>query len=214
MGIDELLQRDGLSPATRLLVLAIASVWRGDWGRLEGCAQRARQRRQPRQDFEETLLQAVLFCGFPRVVTAFGELDAIWPPPSPPVGGALPTGDQSAAGRTLFAAIYGRNDEPVRAMLRRHHGELHDFVLDAAYGRILTRPGLSAHARELLATAALAAQGQVRQFVAHARGAIHFGSSVDELAEVLHTVWGDEESATCTARIAEWLRPVAARGQP
>lgn len=214
MDLPALLARPGLSPAMRRLVLAIAAIWHGDWPRLAAVAGDGRAHGQPRAAFEETLLQAVLFCGFPRVVTAFGELDAIWPPPSPPVGGALPTGDQSAAGRTLFAAIYGRNDEPVRAMLRRHHGELHDFVLDAAYGRILTRPGLSAHARELLATAALAAQGQVRQFVAHARGAIHFGSSVDELAEVLHTVWCDEASATCTARIAEWLRPVAARGQP
>ncbi|MBL8729955.1 MAG: carboxymuconolactone decarboxylase family protein [Planctomycetes bacterium] len=202
MGIDELLQRDGLSPATRLLVLAIASVWRGDWGRLEGCAQRARQRRQPRQDFEETLLQAVLFAGFPRVVTAFEVLGDAWPAAAPPAGGALPPDQQAAAGRALFAAIYGRNEAAVHAMLRGFHGDFHDFVLESAYGRVLSRPGLEPRVRELLAVGVLAAQDQLRQFVGHARGALHFGATRSELREVLVTVLGDEK------RIEPWLRRV------
>lgn len=208
MDIDPLLARPGLPPPMRRLVLAIAAIWRGDWPALRAIAAHARDHGQPRAELEEVLLQAVLFCGFPRVVTAFGEFDATWPTTEPPAGGALPRAEQAGAGRRLFAAIYGRNDEVVRTMLQKHHGELHDFVLDAAYGRILTRPGLSPHARELLATAALAAQDQVRQFVAHARGAIHFGSSTAELAEVLHSVWHTVEAEAAATRIAEWLRSV------
>jgi 4-carboxymuconolactone decarboxylase len=202
MGIDELLRRDGLPPPIRLMVLALASVWRGDWGRLRECAQHAMAQRQPRQDFEETLLQAVLFAGFPRAVTAFEVLAEAWPATAPPTGGALPPAEQAAAGQALFAAIYGRNEAAVHTMLRGFHGEFHDFVLESAYGRVLSRPGLTPRVRELLATGVLAAQDQLPQFVGHARGALHFGATRIELQEVLVTVLGSLEQAE------SWLRRV------
>lgn len=189
MTLDELLARSGLPPALRLLVLGLAAVWRGDWPTLAACARRGRAAGQPRQDFEETLLQAVLFAGFPRVVTAFETLAGVWPATTPPTGGALPAAEQAAAGRALFAAIYGRNEAAVHGMLRGFHAEFHDFVLDAAYGRILSRPGLPARIRELLACGVLAAQDQLRQFAGHARGALHLGATREELREVLATVF-------------------------
>jgi alkylhydroperoxidase/carboxymuconolactone decarboxylase family protein YurZ len=49
----------------------------------------------------------------------------------------------------------------------------------------------------------LAAQEQERQFVAHARGARHFGASLDAIAEVLHSVFaGCDDPATT---VAAWL---------
>ena len=48
-------------------------------------------------------------------------------------------------------------------MLASFHREFHDFVLEAAYGRILTRPGLDAGTRELLAVTALASLDQKPQ---------------------------------------------------
>ena len=74
----------------------------------------------------------------------------------------------AAAGDALFAGIYGRNEGAVRTLLRNCHQEFHDFVLQAAYGRILTRPHLDPRRRELIAVAVLAAQEQVRQFAGHA----------------------------------------------
>ena len=188
----------------RILSLAtgIAAVWRGDWPTFEGACATARERGASRGDVEEMLLQAVLFAGFPRVVTAFERLNAVWPTATAPRGGGLPRDEQAAKGSALFAAIYGKNDAAVRAMLRGCHGEFHDFVLEAAYGRILARPGLSPLVRELLACAALAAQDQERQFVAHARGARTFGASLDELAATL-------AAAGCAPATAErWLRAV------
>ncbi|MFM1873598.1 MAG: Carboxymuconolactone decarboxylase family, partial [Planctomycetota bacterium] len=88
------------------------------------------------------------------------------------------------------------------AMLRGCHGEFHDFVLEAAYGRILARPGLPPLERELLACAALAAQDQERQFVAHARGARTFGASLDDLAATLAAAGCEPNTA------ARWLRAV------
>ncbi|HEX6811711.1 MAG TPA: carboxymuconolactone decarboxylase family protein [Planctomycetota bacterium] len=184
------------------MVLAITAVWRADWQTLQACARAASARSLPRQDLEETLLQAVLFCGFPRVVTAFEQLGEAWPTASPPAGGGLPPAEQGAAGAALFAGIYGANTAPVRAMLRAFHQDFHDFVLEAAYGRILTRPHLSPRVRELLAVAVLAAQDQLRQFVAHARGALHFGSNRSELRETLVTVFGE------TAQAEQWLARV------
>lgn len=202
MALDDLLVRDGLEPRLRLLVIASAAIWRGDWPQLTACAHSAQARRQPRADFEETLLQAVLFAGFPRVVTAFEVLAFAWPSATAPAGGALPRDQQVAAGRALFAAIYGRNEATVDAMLRGFHAEFHAFVLEAAYGRVLTRPGLEPRVRELLAIGMLAAQDQPRQFVGHARGALHFGATRTELREVLVTALPDPQAAE------SWLRRV------
>lgn len=200
MGIDALLARDGLKPPLRLMVLSLVAVWRGDWELLTRCCKHAQAIGQPRQDFEELLLQAVLFAGFPRVVTGFETLGDAWPARTPPVGGALPAAAQHAAGQALFAAIYGRNELAVHAMLRSFHAEFHDFVLEVAYGRILSRPGLSPRVRELLAAGVLAAQNQLPQFVGHARGAMHFGATKVELHEVLLTVFGS------SPLVDEWMR--------
>ena len=190
MNVDELLARPGLAPRVRVLVAVATSVWRGDWAGLALWARTARDRGQSRQDLEEILLQAILFCGFPRVVTAFEQLGEAWPAPVAPTGGSLPPGERTAASRELFAAVYGDNDKAVRAMLRGYHEELHDFVLDAAYGRILSRPALDAATREIVAAGLLAAQDQVRQFVGHARGALRLGATKEQLREALVTALG------------------------
>lgn len=195
------------SAATRCLqrlATALVAVWRGDQPALAAAVAAARAADQPRAELEETLLQAVLFCGFPRVVSAFETLQAAWPVAVAPAGGGLPPADWPTAGRALFAAIYGRNDQAVRQLLGTFHQEFHDFVLEAAYGRILTRPGLDPRTRELLAIGVLAAMDQPRQFVAHARGALHFGADRQALHEVLVAVFGDGPEA------AAWLQRVKA----
>ncbi len=202
MQLDELLAREGLPGNVRLMVAAAVAIWRADWPRLRECGEAARTRGEARADLEETLLQAVLFCGFPRVVTAFEHLEQGWPAPTPPGGGGLPPAAQAAAGRRLFAGIYGRNEAAVAAMLRGYHQELHDFVLEAAYGRILSRPHLDPRIRELIAIALLAAQDQRRQFAGHARGALQFGATPLELREALVTACGD------TREVDEWLQRV------
>jgi alkylhydroperoxidase/carboxymuconolactone decarboxylase family protein YurZ len=191
MSLDESLARPGLRPHLRLMVAAAVAIWRADWARLTECAAAARRMGQGRSELEETLLQAVLFCGFPRVVTAFEHLNAAWPVREPPSGGSLPAADQAAAAQALFAGVYGRNATAVDAMLRSCHADFHAFVLEVAYGRILARPALSAKDREVLAVGLLAAQDQVRQFAGHARGALHFGATKTELREALVTVLGE-----------------------
>ncbi len=190
MQIANLLARDGLSKDVRSLVGVAVSTWNADWQSAAAWIAAAQQQQQPRPDLEETLLQCVLFCGFPRVITAFEYLTDTWPIDQPPSGGGLPIAERAAAGSNLFEAIYGKNEGKVRSMLKSYHGELHDFVLEAAYGRILSRPHLTAKVRELIAVAVLAAQAQKPQFVAHARGAQRLGASRSEIREVLITTLG------------------------
>ncbi|MBI5853362.1 MAG: carboxymuconolactone decarboxylase family protein [Planctomycetes bacterium] len=189
---DAALTRAGLDRRMRLLVIVTAAIARANWPLAATAMERARDAALSRTDLEETLLQGVLFFGFPRIVTAFEQAALAWPADVPPAGGALPEDEQEHAGRALFDRIYGRNAPAVHAMLRGHHHELHDFVIRAAYGRVLTRPALPPRDRELLAVAALAALDQTPQLVAHARGARTFGATDVELRETLVTVLGDE----------------------
>ncbi|MCB9870675.1 MAG: carboxymuconolactone decarboxylase family protein [Planctomycetes bacterium] len=193
--LDLLLRRPGLEPEVRLLVVAKVAVWPGDEARLTEACTHGRRLGMPRSQIEEVLLQAVLFCGFPRVVNAFQTLRAVWPAPTPPAGGGLPEAEQRAAGEALFHSIYGANTDAVLGMLRDCHHELHEFVLDTAYGRILTRPGLRPAVRELLAAGILAHTGQIPQLVAHGRGALALGATAAQLGEAIYTGTGDAASA-------------------
>jgi alkylhydroperoxidase/carboxymuconolactone decarboxylase family protein YurZ len=202
MDFDDLEPRDGLSPDVQAAILIQIAAWRGDADRLGALVEGARARGMARALLEEVLLQGVLYYGFPRSISAFDVTAQRWPPASPPRGGALAAREQGAAGRALFAAIYGRNAAQVEAMLGRHHEELRAFVLEVAYGRVLTRPGLPPRTRELIATGLLAAMEQVPQLVAHGRGALHFGATAGEVGAAIATGTGDE------ARAAPLLRRV------
>lgn len=169
-----------LDTETSCLLRAMAAIPRADWDALTQAAKEAREAKRDRSRLDETLLQATLFYGFPRVVTAFEHVLAAWPHDSSEpatIAHSLLPEQRMQRGRELFAAIYGKNDDLVRAKLASFCSEFHDFVLEDAYGRILSRPGLDVRTRELLAVTALAALGQLPQLVAHARGAMKFGAT-------------------------------------
>lgn len=203
-----LLQRAGLPRELRLLVLLSTSLWAADWELLRECARRLRAAGAARAAAEEALLQAALFFGFPRTVTAFDALQEAWPATPSPAGGDVPAEQHSSRGREVFHAVYGDNAERVRAALRACHAAFHDFVLECAYGRVLARPGLPLRERELLAAAALAVLQQAPQLVAHGRGALRAGATAAELRETLWTVLQDD------ARADAALRRITARARP
>src|SRR5690606_37937754 len=169
-----------------------ARIVPGDWEGLEAAIRAFRACGGPRTDLEETLLQATLFSGFPRAVSAFAVLEREWPAAEVHGGGSPPLEQRASAGRALFDAIYAENAPAVHAMLRRYHPDFHAFVLEAAYGGILARPAVDPRTRELLAVGSLAALDQVPQLVAHARGARRFGATREQVAECLFTALGDD----------------------
>ncbi|MEY4672660.1 MAG: hypothetical protein RL148_444 [Planctomycetota bacterium] len=167
------------------LARMFAAIGPADWTGFSAAAADAAAAGVHRSEAEEALLQATLFFGFPRVVTAFETLQRCWPQESAPGHGALPPGAQAGAGRALFDAIYDRNAPTVHALLQSFHPDFHEFVVECAYGRVLARPGLGPMVRELLAVAGLAALQQVPQLVAHARGAVRFGATLSQVRDCM-----------------------------
>lgn len=206
--IDEALERPHLDPQVRLLVLTAVSTCRGAFDDLGDVFTAAQARAMRRSAFEEALLQSVLFCGFPRCVTAFETLRDRWPGHPADEGGDVPADLWRERGQQFFDAVYAHRAAEVGAMLRGLSPAFHDFVIESAYGRVLARPGLDPRTRELLAVGALAALGQIPQLIAHARGALRFDASRDEVDEALWTAVGDDP-----ARDA-WLTRILAERPP
>lgn len=135
--------------------------------------------------WREAVLQAHLFAGFPRVVEACRILAE--------AGGIGEPDDDEAVhhpvsiphGRELFGRIYAENAPAVERELHGYHPLLADWIQGHAYGRVLSRPGLSAAQREILSVGCLAALGQERQLASHARGAILCGAEPQTLRDAL-----------------------------
>jgi alkylhydroperoxidase/carboxymuconolactone decarboxylase family protein YurZ len=143
---------------------------------------------EPDRAWRETLLMVHVFAGVPRAVECYdvlaehgglGKLDDAESRDAP---------DADARGVRLFERIYGRAHEDVRAKLAAAHPLFASSVLEHAYGRILARDGLDAARREVLACAALSAQGQERQLASHARGAVRCGASATVVLAALDEI--------------------------
>lgn len=185
------------------LASAFGAIGPADWERFRAAVLRARELGASRAEVEEAVLQATLFFGFPRTVTAFETLHGCWPAAQAPQRGALPAAEQPGAGRALFDAIYDRNGPAVHGLLASFHPDFHDFVIESAYGRVLARPGLGPMVRELLAVAGLAALQQAPQLVAHARGALRFGATLDQVRDCMAAGGiGGAQAAELLARIS------------
>ena len=163
---------------------------------------------EPDRAWREAVLQTHLFGGFPRLVEAYGHLaDAGGlgePDADETEGGPV----DAARGAALFDRIYGEGADPVRALLAGYSADYAAMIAEHAYARVLSRPGLDAATRELLASCALAALGQERQLASHARGALRCGASFEELVgclDVVRALAGDARHERAL-RIAERFR--------
>lgn len=168
---------------------------------------------EPDRGWREALLQAHVFAGFPRVVEALDVLEDVGGLGALEPGEALAEDEQPARGRELFERIYAEHAPRVRAFLERGHPDFARWIEGHAYGRILSRPGLSAAERELLAVCALAALGQERQLVSHVRGALRCGAEPHDVRQVLNATRAHIGVERCDAalRIAERVASREAR---
>ncbi len=130
---------------------------------------------EPDRAWREAVLQTHLFGGFPRLVEAYGHLDEVGGLGEASADEHEAAGDP-ARGAALFDRIYGEGAGPVRALLDGYSRDYAAMIAEHAYGRVLSRPGLAAAEREVLASCALAALGQERQLASHARGAMRCGA--------------------------------------
>ena len=91
-------------------------------------------------------------------------------------------------GESLFRTIYGSHTDVVLGALDQFHSQLKDWILVDAYGKILSRPGLSPKERELCAVAALLVSDDTRQLSSHIRGAIHCGAEEQEIQSAIQSI--------------------------
>jgi alkylhydroperoxidase/carboxymuconolactone decarboxylase family protein YurZ len=198
-----------LSSSDRLLLRLFAACALGDWEELTRARLEAGPG-EPDRRWREAYLQVHLFAGIPRQVEAGQVLAHAGglgdPDPDEIEGAGSPSFD--GRGLALFERIYRDNAGAVRGKLARAHPDFERWVLEHAYGRVLSRPGLPADRRELLAVVALAALGQERQFASHARGALHCGATAEELEAALALI-EDPVERRYPGRIGEARRMLA-----
>lgn len=171
---------------TRLAQLAVTFV-DADWERLRELRRNAPEG-EPDRAWRETVLQAQLFCGFPRAISGYGVLQEEGGLGELEEGEFRGEPDQFDRGAELFARIYGEGTDRVQGQLAGFHPDLAQWIQGHVYGRVLARPGLTARMRELLAVVSLAALGHERQLASHARGAIACGATREDVDAALHAV--------------------------
>eukprot|EP00741_Cyanophora_paradoxa_P002374 tig00000601_g2300.t1 len=148
----------------------------------------------------ELILQSNVICGIPRIINALGairEADASYRPAAkePPRGELAGTWEK---GVDLNRAVYGSVYEKLRARMAELHPDLDTWMIEIAYGRVLSRPGPTRLQRELALCSSLAGMGVPPQLGSHLRGAVRLGATRRELRAVLDLArwsWGPAVAA-------------------
>lgn len=154
----------------------------------------------------ELAAMAHLFGGYPRAIQGLRQLELAFGRrglAAPPAVEATPRAraDDRRRGEELFRQIYGDHSDAVLALLDTPCRGFAECVLEDAYGRILSRPGLAAVDREWFAVAALTALDCPSQLKSHVRGALRLGVPPAELAAL-----ADHLTAEVTPTAIEQLR--------
>lgn len=154
----------------------------------------------------EIILQTHLFAGYPRTINALGVVRKL--------GCTLNASTDAPAkqwrsdGENLCSQIYGGTYDKLRVAISGLHVDLEKWMLETGYGRVLSRPGLTAVQREFGVVAVLGGQNVKPQLMSHLRGAIHVGASLDALEQVIvlvGKVWG-EQARMQSLKVFEKLR--------
>ena len=122
----------------------------------------------------------VLYSGYPSALEALRELLARWPARAARSREGSPARWQrrgAALCRRVYGPVYPRLMRTVRSL----HPDLAVWMEEQGYGRVLSRPGLSARVRELVTVAVLARTGWERQLVSHLLGAHRTGATSTEV---------------------------------
>ncbi len=193
-----------LPAATAALVSLSAALASRDEAIVDEALRRASER-APVPAVEEALLQSYLFLGYPVALNAFARWREVsGRSPGPPV-----PDDWSgwvARGAEVCSRVYADQYEGLRENVRRLHPDMERWMVAEGYGKVLGRPGLDLHTRELCIAALLAVLGVPRQLYSHLRGALNCGASPDEIEAALSlAITLADDRATAVAR-ETWTR--------
>jgi alkylhydroperoxidase/carboxymuconolactone decarboxylase family protein YurZ len=180
-------ERGATAERDRRLARLFAAIVLGRWDEAVAL-RRAAPAGEPDRAWREAVLQTHVFAGFPRTVEAYAVLASAGGLGALDADERLGETEQPERGRALFERIYAGDSERVRELLLAGHPDFAKWIEGHAYGRVLSRPGLSPARRELLAIAGLAALGQDRQLASHARGALRCGATREDVHAVLEAI--------------------------
>lgn len=179
-----------LTPAIRGLALAAAATALGRRDLTRGVLRLALDRGTDAEALRETLLQTYLFAGYPRAINALAELAALVPLPAEAavdLEHREREGTWLRQGRALCRRVYGRFYDRLLRTMGRISPDLGRWMVVEGYGKVLSRPGLTATERELTAVAALLPLDVPDQLRAHLRGALLVGASREEVLDAVET---------------------------
>ncbi len=162
-------------------LVAAAATGRGD--RVEAAAVSALAAGCTAAQIREALLTVAPFAGYPRTLDAFAHARAA-------LGGSADDEVEAGSawtsrGLDMFGRVYGDDADRVLGKLRALDVEVTAWIVDDAYGKVLSRPGLAAAERERLAVVLLAAQDLRNQLPGHVRGALRCGATPQQVAASL-----------------------------
>lgn len=186
-------RKPGLDGSVRYLASIEALVALGEDRLLHHVFELALDEGVPLGAIHEVMLQACVFCGFPRTINGFmvlnrclreREVDPRTLSPAPIVDRRDPE-TMERMGRVLFQTIYRFNHAEVQQSLHESHPELLRWVVQVVYGKVLSRPALDPKVRELAAVAALTVLGVYPQLLSHIKGGLNLGAVKEEVEEVI-----------------------------
>jgi len=153
---------------------------------------------------EEVLLQSHLFAGYPAALEAFATWREVAGPAVHAPDEALPPARVRARGEEVCRVVYGAQYQPLRANVAALHPALERWMVEEGYGRVLGRPGLALHVRELCIVALTAGLDAPRQLYSHLRGALQAGATAGQVEDTLAEAAGVQGRERAAAAAALW----------
>ncbi len=201
--------RHVLAPTLRALCEYAATMARADFAGARAALLAARRARLRRVAAEEVALMLMLYAGYPAALEGLRVLNDAWPGRARRAREGGPA-RWRAAGERLCARVYGPSYAKLVPAVRTLHPDLAAWMIEHGYGRVLSRPGLSAKHRELVTVAALASLGWQRQLVSHLLGARRVGASERETEAALLIGAAHAGDVALDRARTEWARVLAA----
>ena len=205
--LHDRLHAPGGDPSLRCLALLHGAAVVGRFDAVELLLDEALALAVPPERLEAAGLQVAPYGGFPRALETLGLVAARREGPARSPADDRPRDDLPAAGRDTFERVYADSTEAVLGQLEALHPGLSAYVLEAAYGQVLARPGLTLGEREMLAVSALALAALPAPLGSHVRGALRNGYTASAVEDILlaSSVLADERANPVIAQALDRL---------
>lgn len=182
----------GDNTTARSLSIYSAAVATAEEEFLDAAVDRCRRYAVRREQFYEMVLQSYLFLGFPRMLTAAQHLNRVFPGNDAASCLRKISPDESECwfehGTRLCKSVYGHNYELLKERVESIAPEIFRWMVIEGYGKVLSRPLVSAVDRELAVVACLMVENRPGQLHSHMKGALNVGASLALLTEVVHDI--------------------------